>query len=387
MPNWQMAVPTPRHDGRGRPMRSAENLVALALREPQLTASWPGAVWSTVVQQARKAGLLARLAHQVKDRVGQAPWPAAAAGHFEAALRVSRAQQVEIQRELVFVQDALKGFDAPVVLLKGAAYVMAELPAASGRVFGDIDFLVPKGHLAQAETQLMLAGWMSSHQSAYDQRYYRQWMQELPPLQNVHRGTVLDVHHAILPETARIRPEPAKLFEHLVPVTGHAGLYVLGPEEMVLHSMTHLFFNDDTNYALRDLSDLDLLIRHFSNDSDFFGRLIARAGDLNLTRPLYYGLRLTSRLLGTPVPLDSLQKTAHFAPSALLAPLMNAIWDRALRSRDPSADLPGTWAALSVLYVRGHWLRMPPVMLAKHLTIKALHLYEKEEPANTKAAI
>jgi Uncharacterised nucleotidyltransferase len=206
-------------------------------------------------------------------------------------------------------------------------------------------------------------------------------------LQNVHRGTVLDVHHAILPETARVRPDPAKLFEHIVPVPAHAGLYVLGPEEMVLHSMTHLFFNDDTSYALRDLSDLDLLIRHFLRNPNFWSQLTARASDLNLTRPLYYGLQLTSRLLGTPVPFDVLQQSGVYAPGAGMARLMDAVWLRALRSRHPSADLPGTWAALSALYLRGHWLRMPPVMLAKHLTIKALHLYEKDEPANTKAAI
>jgi Uncharacterised nucleotidyltransferase len=368
-------------------MKQGENLVAQALREPPVTAGWSGSVWSTVVQQARKAGLLARLAQRLQDSAVQAHWPAGVQGHFDAALRVSRAQQAEIRRELVFVQDALKGLAAPVVLLKGAAYVMGQLPAASGRVFGDIDFLVPKATLGQVETQLMLSGWMSSHQSAYDQRYYRQWMQELPPLQNVHRGTVLDVHHAILPETARVRPDPAKLFERIVPVAGHAGLFVLGPEDMVLHSMTHLFFNDDTNYALRDLSDLDLLMRHFLPSPDFFGKLVARALELNLTRPLYYGLRMTAKLMGTPIPTEVTSATERFAPAVPLRGAMNAIWHRALRSRHPSADVLGTWAALSALYLRGHWLRMPPVMLAKHLTIKALHLYEKEEPANTKAAI
>jgi hypothetical protein len=368
-------------------MRRGENLVAQALSNPNVTARWSGAVWSTVVQQARKAGLLARLAQQLQDNNAGATWPPGVAGHFDAALRVSRAQQAEIQREMMFVLDALKGLPAPVVLLKGAAYVMGELPAASGRVFGDIDFLVPKTSLAQTETMLMLAGWMSSHQSAYDQRYYRQWMQELPPLQNVHRGTVLDVHHAILPETARVRPEPSKLFERIVPVSGHTGLFVLGPEDMVLHSMTHLFFNDDTNYALRDLSDLDLLIRHFVALPDFWDRLLARGVELNLTRPLYYAVRMTAQVLGTPVPAATVQAVAAFAPSPAVASWMDSIWLRALRSRHPSADVRGTWAALSALYLRGHWLRMPPVMLAKHLTIKALHLYEKEEPANTKAAI
>jgi Uncharacterised nucleotidyltransferase len=368
-------------------MSPGQNLVAQALRAPDDTTSWNGSVWSLAVQQARKAGLLARLAHQLQERGLQPPGPAGVAGHFDSALRVSRAQQAEIRRELVFVLGALAGLPAPVVLLKGAAYVMAELPAARGRVFGDIDILVPKAALAQTETQLMLGGWMSSHQSAYDQRYYRQWMQELPPLQNVHRGTVLDVHHAILPETARVRPEPSKLFERIVPVAGHAGLFVLAPEDMVLHSMTHLFFNDDTSYALRDLSDLDLLLRHFAQHADFWSQLITRAAALNLTRPLYYGLRQTARLLGTPVPASALQETQAFAPALPTAALMDAIWQRALRSRHPSAATAGTWAALSALYLRGHWLRMPPFMLARHLTIKALHLYEKESPDRAKAAI
>jgi Uncharacterised nucleotidyltransferase len=367
-------------------VRPDTNLVAHALRAPEETATWPGHTWTVLVQQARKAGLLARLALRLQDSGMQALWPAGVTGHFDANLRVSRAQQAEIRRELVFVLEALGGLPAPVVLLKGAAYVMANLPAAAGRVFGDIDLLVPKTALAQTETQLMLAGWISSHQSAYDQRYYRQWMQELPPLHNVHRGTVLDVHHAILPETARVRPAPHKLFERLEPVAGHKNLYVLGPEDMVLHNMAHLFFNDDTSYALRDLSDLDLLLRHFAKRTDFWPRLQARALELNLTRPLYYGLRHATAQLGTPVPATALAEVASFAPSASARALMDAIWRRALRSRHPSAALPGTWASLSALYLRGHWLRMPPFMLARHLTIKALHLYEKDPSATSKAA-
>jgi Uncharacterised nucleotidyltransferase len=368
-------------------MRPDDNLIAQALRSPQSTAGWTAQTWSTAVQQARKAGLLARLALQLQDSSTAENWPAGVNGHFDSALRISRAQKTEIRRELVYVLDALRGLPAPVVLLKGAAYVMAELSAAGGRVFGDIDILVPKSALAQAETQLMLAGWMSSHQSAYDQRYYRQWMQELPPLQNVHRGTVLDVHHAILPETARVRPQPSKLFDRIVPVVGFPGLFVLAPEDMVLHSMTHLFFNDDTSYALRDLSDLDLLLRHFAQRPNFWDTLDERAIDLTLTRPLFYGLRHTSAMLSTPVPASAMARAAAFGPSPRLAVLMDAIWQRALRSRHPSAASTGTWAALSALYLRGHWLRMPPLMLARHLTIKALHLYEKESTADIKAAI
>ncbi len=35
--------------------------------------------------------------------------------------------------------------DSPIILLKGAAYVMADLPAARGRLVGDLDLMVPTG--------------------------------------------------------------------------------------------------------------------------------------------------------------------------------------------------------------------------------------------------
>ena len=38
--------------------------------------------------------------------------------------------------------------------------------------------------------------------------------------------------------------------------------------------------------------------------------------------------------------------------------------------------------AVFALYVRAHWLRMPPVMLVRHLTVKALRLHEEPATAN-----
>jgi hypothetical protein len=105
-------------------------------------------------------------------------------------------------------------------VLKGAAYVAAGLPAAAGRLFNDIDLLVPREQLPQAESALMLAGWHASGLSEYDKRYYRRWMHEIPPLQHVQRDTVIDLHHAILPETARYHPDTARLRSRAVAVEG-----------------------------------------------------------------------------------------------------------------------------------------------------------------------
>jgi hypothetical protein len=350
------------------------DLVAAALAAPANPPAATAADWTALVQQGRRAGLLARIAAQAATGGLASPRPAGVTGHFESALRLGRAQQAEVRREVAFILQALQGLGAPVVLLKGAAYVMAGLPAASGRVFGDIDIMVPKAVLAPAESMLTQHGWMSSTPSAYDQRYYRQWMHELPPLQHVHRGTALDLHHAIVPQTARLRPDPRKLFERALPVPGHPGLQVLAPEDMVLHAMTHLFLNDDTSFALRDLSDLDLLLREFGPRAGFWEALVRRAVELDLTRPLYYGLRHCTRVLGTPVPAQAAAEVRLHAPAPPLARLMDAIWSRALRSPHPSARAPGTAAALFALLVRGHWMRMPAALLVRHLAVKALRL-------------
>jgi len=360
-------------------MSRHEDLVPTALVEPQAPLRWSAERITQLFQQARAAALLGRIGVGIES-AATAPWQAAALGHLDSARRVARAQAAEVERELRHVAQALAPLGAPVVLLKGAAYLSAGLPAARGRVFSDVDIMVPRSALPQAESLLMLAGWMTTKLNAYDQRYYREWSHELPPMEHVHRRTALDVHHTILPPTARLRPDAGELFAAARALPDRPGLHVLAPPDMVLHSMTHLFMNEEMSHALRDLSDLDLLLRHFSDlDVDFWSKLRERAARLDLRRPLHYGLRHAAALLGTPVPADTLAQSDAWGP-AWAAP-MDALWRRALRSPHPSAALPGQRAALFALYLRGHWLRMPPLMLVRHLSVKALGLHERGEAA------
>jgi Uncharacterised nucleotidyltransferase len=371
---------------------ASSQLLTRALAEPTLVQGWPGDVWTQLLHQARNAGLLGRLALRVQATFGDLaladapghtlPFPAGVAGHLLAARRVGRAQQAEIAREARFIDHALASLGAPVVLLKGAAYAVTGLPASQGRVFSDIDIMVPKSHLPQAESLLAQNGWMSTEQSSYNQRYYRQWMHELPPMQHIHRGTVLDVHHTILPQTARLRPSAAKLIGSAVPLAGFRTLHVLAPADMLLHSMTHLFTNDEMSHGLRDLSDLDLLLRHFGANPALWQQLVPRAVELDLTRPLYYALHQLQRVWQTPVPPAVLQAISAFAPPAGLRALMDGIWSRVWAL--PTAREPGSASralALQALYLRGHWLRMPPVMLVRHLSIKALGLHKDRSTA------
>lgn len=351
---------------------SATNLVSLALIDVEFLNTLDIPQWDLFVRQARAADLLSRIAVQAERRQDRIPVPEGPDRHLHAARIVARAQAEEVMREAEYVRKALAPVGVKPVFLKGAAYLLAGLPAATGRVFSDLDLLVPKTLLPQVESSLMLHGWATTHHDPYDQRYYRQWMHELPPFEHIQRQTVLDVHHGILPETARLRPESRLLLDAAVPVLGHPDLLVLAPTDMVLHSMTHLFHNEELSHGLRDLSDLDMLLRHFGEEPAFWDRLVDRAEQLDLRRPLHYGLRYTKLLLATPVPGAAIDRTRNWGPAWPLRHLMDALWSRALCPRHDSIADGATPAALFLLYVRAHWLRMPPLLLFYHLTVKTL---------------
>lgn len=385
---------------------AAQDLVAAALREPSAwrSAVMPESRWSALFGQARTAGLLARVAWTLAEpRLDGAvdpdpqalahsgPWPEGARPHVASAWRLAQAQRAEVRRELRHIAHALailaeppEGGPAPVVLLKGAAYVAADLPPSRrGRLFSDIDVLVPRRALDRAELNLELHGWQSQETSSYNQRYYRDWMHELPPMVHSGRGTAMDLHHALVPPTARIKSPAEPLFERAVPLPASLGLMplnVLSLEDMLLHSSTHLVLGEDMRHALRDLSDIDLLWRHASaTQPGFDGTLSERAEALGLTRPLAYALLSARRVLGTPLP-DRLDRAlTAVLPGAPLRGLMTWLWTHAMRNRHPGATGTGTPWALAALYLRGHWLRMPLPMLARHLTIKALRLHESPE--------
>jgi hypothetical protein len=120
------------------------------------------------------------------------------------------------------------------------------------------------------------------------------------------------------------------------------------------------------------LSDLDLLLRHFAVDLRWWRTLVERAKTLDLLRPLYYGLVCTRRILGTPVPDDAVRACGTAAPGRLTGSLMDALWDRALKSQHPTCASGWTPAALFLLYLRAHWLRMPALMLVRHLATKSM---------------
>ncbi|TVR96026.1 MAG: hypothetical protein EA406_12950, partial [Rhodospirillales bacterium] len=128
----------------------------------------------------------------------------------------------------------------------------------------------------------------------------------------------------------------------------------------------------DLNFAIRDLVDIADLLRHFGGESGFWEGLVGRAREHQLDRPLFYALRYARALLDTEVPDGVEREIAGSAPPAAVRALMDRAAPRLLLPGHPdhASDVRGMAALL--LYMRAHWLRMPPWRLAAHLARKSV---------------
>ena len=345
------------------------HLLLRAIREPRDMLRFTGEDWSRFLLAGRLSTLLPRIAVLARKAGITAQLPAKVQAHFAASEVGAEHSRTRLMWEINRIRRAFFGKSERIILLKGGAYAFAELPCAAGRVSSDIDILVPHERIARVETVLKANGWAAMKQDPYDEQYYRQWMHELPPLRHEQRGTVIDVHHTIIPPTSRLKPDAARLIADAQNIDDRFA--VLAPTDMLLHSAVHLFHDGDLAGGLRDLYDIHQMLAQFGQDPNFWNKLMIRAAEQGLTRPLFYCCRYGKALLGTKIPHSNKKALNLMAPGRLTLALMDWLAVEALVPDNIFYPRRGRSLACFIMYLRSHWLRMPPLMLARHLATKA----------------
>lgn len=364
-------------------VRHARLLLSLLTR-PDECLRWPARDWELAVRAGRRARLLGVL-HARLDAAGLlAGIPPQAAQMLQSDYQVSLQRVAMARAELRAVAIALRGYDGPIVLLKGAAYTTLGLAVGRGRVFEDVDLMVPKADLQTVEDALIFAGWESETVDEYDQRYYRDWSHELPPLRFPDRPMQLDVHHTIVPVTARYRTDAQRLFDTAQRVPG-SRFSVLDPGHRLLHAAAHVFADSDCVSKLRDLVDIDGLARDLGGSEQRWSSLLEEARRSGLGRPLWYAISTCREWLQTPLADATVQELAALAPPAQVRWWMGALLDRTLPPPAPWRERNLTRSAAErLLNLRYLWLRMPPHLLVYHAVHKAIRsLRQRFRPAPT----
>jgi hypothetical protein len=349
---------------------SPDNLLLRVFADPGLATQLGMEDWEVLLAQGRTARLAARLSYRIEDAGILAVLPGRVRMQFQGARVAAESGRRELEWEVNRLHRTLTAPGYPMMLLKGAAYAAAGLPLARGRTSADIDIMVPGDRLDSVEKHLLSHGWEWVELEPYDASYYRRWGHELPPLRHRDRGSMLDVHHTILPPRSRLRPDPSAFWRSAVALRD--GSLALCPTHMALHVAVHLFQDGEIAGALGDLIDFDELCRHFGQSPGYWQGLVPAAVELGLARPLYYALRYTSLLLGTPVPETVMADAARAGqPPAPVRAWMDPMVGSALVPDLPEFSSPWRRVACLCLYIRSHWLRMPPLPLALHLMRKA----------------
>jgi hypothetical protein len=337
---------------RGSEVSTVQTFVDLLAGRREATALAPRE-WDGVIGVARSEAMLATLAHRLAD----AKLPPSVAALFADQRVAAAVAQQQALWEAEMARRALAPLGIEFVLLKGAAYAAAGMACAAGRQIGDLDILVSETDIRRAENALLKAGWEWVKSDPYDDFYYREHMHELPPLIHKARDRMIDVHHTILPRTHRITPDALALVSDAEVSAG--GFTVLNPADMACHCAAHMLADGDLQGGLRNLWDFHLMTRNFAAaDPGFWDQFDDRARLHGLQDTVRRAARLARDLYDAALPAnwDRRESSDRWFRERLLA---RDDWGRVTRPLLEQA-----------FYIRSHWLRMPPTMLAQHLWTK-----------------
>lgn len=348
------------------------SLLISLLAKPEKLKTISDASWQQILTEANASQLVGRLKYLCD--IGQVTPPKYVVWHLDSAYKIAQKQRQQALREFYEVNRSLAKMNTDVIFLKGAAYIAKNLPCSHGRTFSDIDILVSKNDLRKIEQTLRFSDWIQTDIDDYDEQYYRTWMHEIPPLTHVHRGTVLDVHHNILPATNADTPDATEFNTEKTLVEDVGFVNTLNDTDLLIHTAVHLFTESEFHHGLRDISDIDLLLRYFQqpnidNHNNFVTELVLRSKELGLYSYVRLALRYAHLIFNTP--LKNIDSSALQFNSKLQEMILDFCFINTFKPNHSSCRDWKSSLAQFILYWRGHLLRMPLRLLIPHLCKKS----------------
>lgn len=287
-----------------------------------------------------------------------------ASGKLKDILENARIRSAHDRRMLEFeagrIRRALLGSGIDPIILKGSAYVAKGLRAGRGRRVSDIDILVPEVYINKVEELLTVAGWQAELTTAsnYDQQYYRKWMHELPPMRHGRRRTLIDVHHRLLPRTARLQPDHLAMADAAEPLKD-MGVKAFAPRDLFIHAAIHIFADGALETPARSLIELYYLFDDLGADER--RSLVHRAAEVGAIKPVRAALWAVNRYFDDTHAKVALRSIGPWRMGFVLRTCVKTLV--AENGFVPIAKL--------ALYIRSHYMRMPLGLLLTHLFKKA----------------
>lgn len=327
--------------------------------------------WERFINFARKHGLVQVLYHILKDSP-----PRSLSGNSLQKLRNiyyrSASRNLRLYHELGKVLRTFREADIPVILLKGACLTEAVYGNIALRSMGDVDLLVKKEDMTKVVQVLSNLGYSAGYDFLIEDE--KASCHHLPPLMGpkkltieVHWNIVDFAHFAVLE-----KKEIGKIWEGARPVViAEAPVFMLSPEDLLLHLCLHLSLQHLFDMRLRGFLDLKKVIECYGDAIDWES-LRERARRWGVDR----AVRLTLYLAEQWVELNLPERVKHEWILKRIDPdLLNWIEAKVLGEALPYTGKSNLTELITrrgiPAKVRILWKRffLPPAMLSRQLKI------------------
>jgi hypothetical protein len=280
-----------------------------AWREPATVLDWGVPEWADMLPRFRAAGLLAHFGERLKlAGVATAGFPPAVQRQLAATASSAWVRARSARWECGELALLFAGSPVPMMLLKGASYLLTGALPGKGRFLSDLDLLVPRAAMPMVAERLAAGDWVPASAATPEAEYFEHWLHQLPAYQHRVRHAMLDLHHTVIARWGGHVVDTGALFAAAVP-TGVGQLLAPSPLDRCLIVAAHFVRSDAASGAFRDLLDLDALITEAVPPGEPLDALEARAREIGLWRALSIATHFAAALFGT--------RTVGRAPTAV----------------------------------------------------------------------
>lgn len=269
-------------------------------------AQWEGLLARATAHQLRSLTYRLLLDGPFGKRVPPALLERLRPVYFDSAVR--NALLFRQTRDLI---TALAALEIPVMLLKGVHLARFVYDEPALRNMADVDLMVPRARLAEAERCLVGLGF--GPLPRLDLEEFCSWSNHLAKM--IKPGAPeIELHYHIERPTAPFRIDLDGLWERSQPaILEGAAVRLLSPEDLLLHLALHCSFHHEFDRsALKGLIDVDRVIRRH-RDGIRWGTLVERANQWGASPFVYTTFRVAERILATRVPAVVLGGLRHAA--------------------------------------------------------------------------
>ncbi len=270
--------------------------------------------WKAICHCATLHGVAPLLHRHLAQQTSGLWAPPAIAQTLEAHRHATAHFNLRLYSQLARVLEVFQSGGIPVVLLKGAHLARWVYDSVTLRTMGDLDLLVPKPQLEQAESLLLQAGYRRARHAGGRHRLPDR--HQLSPL--VKPGAVpIELHGAILRTHNPFAIDLDGLWKRVRPIS-LAGIetLVLSVEDLLLHLCLHTSYQHGFSQGIRPLYDIAEVVRGAGGQVDW-DILVHRCQEWSIQAHTYLPLYVTQKLLGANVPADLLNELKPISADSL----------------------------------------------------------------------